>query len=86
MNIHSAASDYLMPNRALATYDVNSDMRQSAPQALASNQSRAQEALTEARELQTQRRVQAEEQVQSMQTENSAYEQYLQTGRLDVFA
>lgn len=84
MNINSALGDLLAPSRAMNA-PLQAETQPPTPQALASaNQSRAQEALADARE--TQKRVQAQEQSSEPTANNQAYEQYLRTGRLDTYA
>jgi hypothetical protein len=88
MNINSAANSNLLGLQQLqSTVTSTPDALASSPQALASAaQSRTQEAATLTRETQTQQRVQAKDETQSINPSNAAYEAYLQTGRLDTFA
>jgi hypothetical protein len=89
MNINSATNSNLLGLQQLqsAVTSTPADTAASTPQALAgSGQSRTQEATALARETQTQQRVQARDEAQASTSSNAAYEQYLQTGRLDTYA
>lgn len=88
MNINSATNSNLLGMQQLQNAIMSTtDNTSSTPQALASaGQSRTQEAASMARETQTQQRVQARDQAQASTSSNAAYEQYLQTGRLDTYA
>lgn len=88
MNINSATNSNLLGMQQLQSAVMSTpDNMSSTPQALANaGQSRTQEAATMARETQTQQRVQARDQAQASTPSNAAYEQYLQTGRLDTYA
>jgi hypothetical protein len=88
MNINSATNSNLLGMQQLQSAVMSTpDNTSSTPQALASaGQARTQEAASMARETQTQQRVQARDETQATTSSNAAYEQYLQTGRLDTYA
>ncbi len=88
MNINSATNSNLLGMQQLQSAVMSTpDNTSSTPQALASaGQTRTQEAASMARETQTQQRVQARDETQASTSSNAAYEQYLQTGRLDTYA
>lgn len=88
MNINSAANNNLLGMQQLqSAVSSTPDNMSSTPQALASSgQTRTLEAASMARETQTQQRVQARDETQAARSSNAAYEQYLQTGRLDTYA
>lgn len=88
MNINSATNNNLLGMQQLQSAVMSTpDATASTPQALATaGQNRTQEAANMARETQTQQRVQARDQAQATTSSNGAYEQYLQTGRLDTYA
>lgn len=88
MNINSATNSNLLGMQQWQSAVMSTpNGLSSTPQALASAaQSRTQEAASMARETQTQQRVQAKDETQAITSSNAAYEQYLQTGRLDTYA
>ncbi len=88
MNVNSATNSNQLGMQQLQSAVMSTpDTLAKTPQAMAgANQMRTQEAATMASETQTQQRVQARDQAQATTSSNSAYQQYLQTGRLDTYA
>lgn len=88
MNINSVNNSAQLANLQFESNISSSPNNLSTtPQALASaSQSRSQESAAQIKETQTQQRVQARDEAQASSSSNAAFEQYLQTGKLDTYA